>query len=45
MNNTEGVISADQGIEVNSHGLNNNLGQISSAQGNIMLNARPRSLE
>ncbi|MCH2001571.1 hemagglutinin repeat-containing protein, partial [Acinetobacter seifertii] len=39
VNNTQGVISADQGIEVNSHGLNNNLGQISSAQGNIMLNA------
>ncbi|HDG9763935.1 TPA: hypothetical protein PGG20_003771, partial [Acinetobacter nosocomialis] len=27
------------GIEVNSQGLNNNLGQISSAQGNIVLNA------
>ncbi|MBR7692325.1 hypothetical protein, partial [Acinetobacter nosocomialis] len=39
VNNTQGVISADQGIEVNSQGLNNNLGQISSAQGNIMLNA------
>nr|WP_151819299.1 hemagglutinin repeat-containing protein [Acinetobacter seifertii] len=39
INNTQGVISADQGIEVNSQGLNNNLGQISSAQGNIMLNA------
>ncbi|MDE1705036.1 hypothetical protein, partial [Acinetobacter nosocomialis] len=26
-------------IEVNSQGLNNNLGQISSAQGNIVLNA------
>ncbi|HDG7213554.1 TPA: hypothetical protein PGG20_003767, partial [Acinetobacter nosocomialis] len=39
VNNTQGVISADQGIEVNSQGLNNNLGQISSAQGNIALNA------
>ncbi|MBO8216315.1 hypothetical protein, partial [Acinetobacter nosocomialis] len=39
VNNTQGVISADQGIEVNSQGLNNNLGQISSAQGNIVLNA------
>ncbi|MFH4258925.1 hypothetical protein WAJ21_21155, partial [Acinetobacter baumannii] len=33
------VISADQGIQVNSQGLSNNLGQISSAQGNIVLNA------
>ncbi|QNX09757.1 hypothetical protein IC795_06235 [Acinetobacter seifertii] len=39
------MISADQGIEVNSQGLNNNSGQISSAQGNIVLNARPRGLE
>ncbi|MER8256448.1 hypothetical protein ABS250_19165, partial [Acinetobacter nosocomialis] len=39
VNNTQGVISADQGIQVNSQGLSNNLGQISSAQGNIVLNA------
>ncbi|HGH3633396.1 TPA: hemagglutinin repeat-containing protein [Acinetobacter baumannii] len=39
INNQQGIISADQGIQVKSTGLNNNLGQISSAQGNIVLNA------
>lgn len=39
VNNQQGLISADQGIQVNSQGLNNNLGNISSAQGNIVLNA------
>ncbi|MFW1965398.1 hypothetical protein, partial [Acinetobacter baumannii] len=31
LNNQQGLISADQGIKVNSQGLNNNLGNISSA--------------
>ncbi|HFG4596609.1 hemagglutinin repeat-containing protein [Acinetobacter baumannii] len=39
INNQQGIISADQGIQVKSTGLNNNLGQISSAQGEIVLNA------
>ncbi|PSE43720.1 hypothetical protein C7G91_06255 [Acinetobacter nosocomialis] len=36
MNNTQGVISADQGIEVNSQGLNNQKGQIGT-QGHLTL--------
>ncbi|WP_413784432.1 hemagglutinin repeat-containing protein [Acinetobacter sp. ACIN00229] len=39
INNQQGTISADQGVQVKAQGLNNNLGQISSAQGNITLNA------
>ncbi|MFL9514428.1 hemagglutinin repeat-containing protein, partial [Acinetobacter baumannii] len=36
VNNTQGVISADQGIEVNSQGLNNQKGQIGT-QGHLTL--------
>ncbi len=39
INNQQGTISADQGVQVKAQGLNNSKGQISSAQGNIVLNA------
>ncbi|WP_373357803.1 hemagglutinin repeat-containing protein [Acinetobacter lactucae] len=38
INNQQGIISADQGVQVESTGLNNNVGQIGSAQGDIVLN-------
>lgn len=39
IDNLEGAIAADLDVNIRSQGLNNNKGQISSAQGNLTLNA------
>lgn len=39
IDNQQGLMVADLGIHLTSQGLNNNAGQISSAQGDILLNA------